>query len=151
MPSARGLVILDRDGVINRDSSDYVRSAADWVPLPGSIDAIARLSRAGFLIGVATNQSGVGRGYFTREAVYAMHRKLRRLVRAAGGTVDVIEFCPDAPWEASDCRKPAPGLLHRIARKTGVALSDARHGGRFITRPGSRRRGGLPLMVGRNG
>lgn len=119
------LVIVDRDGVINRDSSDYVRSAAEWVPLPGSIDALARLHRYGYVVAVATNQSGVGRGYFSRDAVYAMHRKLRRLVRRAGGEIASIVFCPHKPNTGCDCRKPAPGLLQQISRHTGLPLEGA--------------------------
>lgn len=112
---ARGLVILDRDGVINRDSAAFVKSAAEWLPLPGSIDAIAALSRAGFTVAVASNQSGLARGLFDRNALRGMHRKLRRLVAASGGTVDRIVVCPHGPDDGCDCRKPKPGLLLRLA------------------------------------
>ena len=114
--TARGLVILDRDGVINRDSSDFVKSAAEWVPLEGSIGAIAALSRGGYTVAVASNQSGVARGLFDRNALRAMHRKLRRLVSAKGGRIDRIVVCPHGPDDGCGCRKPAPGLLHRLAR-----------------------------------
>jgi D-glycero-D-manno-heptose 1,7-bisphosphate phosphatase len=112
----RGLVILDRDGVINRDSSDFVKSAAEWIPLEGSVGAIAELSRAGYTVAVASNQSGLARGYFNRKALRAMHRKLRRLVAAQGGHIDRIVVCPHGPGDGCDCRKPAPGLLERLAR-----------------------------------
>jgi D-glycero-D-manno-heptose 1,7-bisphosphate phosphatase len=121
LPTHR-LVILDRDGVINRDSRDFVKSAREWVPLPGSIDAIASFSRAGFIVTVASNQSGLARGLFDRRALYAMHRKLRRLVRNAGGHIDRIVVCPHGPHDGCNCRKPKTGLLERLGRhyKTGL-------------------------------
>lgn len=121
-PGAAGLVILDRDGVINRDSRDFVKTADEWQPLPGSIEGIATLSKAGFTVAVASNQSGLARGLFGRRTLDAMHRKLRRLVRAAGGRVDRIVVCPHGPDEGCDCRKPAPGLYLRLARHFGVSL-----------------------------
>lgn len=119
------LAILDRDGVINHDSDAFIRNAAQWVPIDGSIAAIARLSRAGFCVCVATNQSGIGRGLFGRDALYAMNRKLRRLVRAAGGEVDTVAFCPHRPDAGCECRKPGPGLLDAIAQRTGKPLRGA--------------------------
>lgn len=116
------LVILDRDGVINRDSDEYIKSAAEFIPLPGSIEAIARLSAAGYTVAVASNQSGIGRGLFPRSALYAMHRKLRRLAQSAGGTIGKIAFCPHAPKDNCDCRKPLPGLLLRIGAYYGCPL-----------------------------
>ena len=113
---ASKLVVLDRDGVINRDSAAFVKSAAEWLPLPGSIDAIARLSRAGCITAVASNQSGLARGLFDRNALRAMHRKLRRLVTRAGGRVDRIVVCPHGPDDGCHCRKPQPGLLLRLMR-----------------------------------
>ena len=112
----RGLVVLDRDGVINRDSREFVKSTSEWVPLPGSIEAIGELSRAGFTVAVASNQSGIARGLFDRRALAAMHRKLRRLVARAGGRVDRIVVCPHGPDDGCDCRKPKAGLLHRLGR-----------------------------------
>jgi D-glycero-D-manno-heptose 1,7-bisphosphate phosphatase len=119
---SRGLLILDRDGVINRDSADFVKSAEEWLPLPGSIAAIASLSRAGYTVTVASNQSGLARGLFDRKALRAMHRKLRRLVAGQGGRVDRIVVCPHGPDSGCDCRKPQPGLLRRLARYYGVSL-----------------------------
>lgn len=119
----KGLVILDRDGVINRDSSDFVKSVDEWIPLPGSIPAIADLCRAGYTVTVASNQSGLARGLLDRNALRAMHRKLRRLVNADGGHVDRIVVCPHGPDDGCDCRKPKPGLLRRIARYYGVELT----------------------------
>lgn len=119
----RGLVILDRDGVINRDSTDFVKSADEWVPLPGSIEAIAALSKAGYTVTVASNQSGLARCLFGLDELRAMHRKLRRLVAAGGGRVDHIFVCPHGPDDGCACRKPNPGLLYRIARHYGTALA----------------------------
>ncbi|MEM7612548.1 MAG: D-glycero-beta-D-manno-heptose 1,7-bisphosphate 7-phosphatase [Pseudomonadota bacterium] len=119
------LVILDRDGVINHDSDHYVRSAGQWLPIDGSIEAIAAMSKAGFVVTVATNQSGIGRGLYTRDALYQMNRKLRRLVGRIGGRVATIAFCPHTPGDDCACRKPRPGLLHDISRRTGIALAGA--------------------------
>ena len=116
------LVILDRDGVINHDSDDFVKTPAEWLPINGSIDAIARLSMAGFTVAVATNQSGVGRKLIEESALEAMHDKLRSLVRKAGGDVDSIAYCPHLPGDGCECRKPAPGLLKQLARHYGVPL-----------------------------
>ncbi|MGI9236561.1 MAG: D-glycero-beta-D-manno-heptose 1,7-bisphosphate 7-phosphatase [Woeseiaceae bacterium] len=119
----RKLVILDRDGVINRESSAFVKSPDEWVPLPGSIRAIATLSRAGFIVAVASNQSGLARGLFDRNTLRAMHRKLRKLVATAGGRVDRIEVCPHGPDEGCSCRKPSPGLLYRLAHRFHADLA----------------------------
>jgi len=119
-----GLVILDRDGVINRESAEFVKSTAEWIPLPGSIEAIARLSGAGFTVAVASNQSGLARGLFDRAVLSAMHRKLRRLVGKQGGRIDRIVVCPHGPDDGCDCRKPRPGLLERLARHYGVSMQD---------------------------
>lgn len=115
-------MILDRDGVINRDSSEFIKSSDEWLPLPGSLEAIARLSKAGFTVAVASNQSGLARGLFDRRALRSMHRKLRRLVAAHGGRVDRIEVCPHGPGDGCRCRKPAPGLYERLARRYGTSL-----------------------------
>ena len=120
--AARGLVILDRDGVINRDSPEFVKNTDEWHPIPGSIEAIAKLSGAGYTVAVASNQSGLARGLFDRNALRAMHRKLRRLVAAEGGRIDRIVVCPHGPGDGCNCRKPAPGLLLRLARHYGTSL-----------------------------
>ncbi len=116
-------VILDRDGVINRDSADYIKSLAEWQPLAGSIEAIARLSRAGFRVAVATNQSGVGRGLISAQALAAMHAELRRLVQAAGGELAGIFYCPHSPEAGCACRKPGIGLFQAIAHRFRVDLT----------------------------
>lgn len=117
------LVVLDRDGVINRDSPDFVKSAAEWRPLPGSIEAIAGLALAGYTVAVASNQSGLGRGLFDGEALEAMHAKLRECVRAAGGEVGHIVVCPHHPDEGCHCRKPRPGLLEALGEHYDVGLA----------------------------
>ena len=123
-PGKKRLVILDRDGVINRDSPDFVKSADEWIPLDGSIAAIASLSQAGFAVAVASNQSGLARGLFDHEALRRMHRKLVDLVVAEGGKVALIVICPHGPDDGCDCRKPAPGLLLQVADSLDVALDN---------------------------
>lgn len=115
-------VVLDRDGVINRDSPDYIKSLAEWQPLPGSIAAIAQLSRAGFGVVVATNQSGVGRGLIAPRALAAMHTELERLVAREGGAIAGIFYCPHAPEDGCSCRKPKTGLFEAIARRFAIDL-----------------------------
>jgi len=119
---SRRLVILDRDGVINHDSDEFVRTPAEWLPIDGSIEAIAKLSNAGFTVAVATNQSGIGRKLLDTPALDAMHEKLRSLVRDAGGDLDRIAYCPHHPDDGCDCRKPAPGLYKQLSREYGVPL-----------------------------
>lgn len=120
---AKGLVILDRDGVINRDSPDFIRSAAEWQPIPGSLEAIARLNHAGIHVAIATNQSGLARGYFDIDALNAMHQKMHALLARVGGHVDGIFFCPHGPDDQCCCRKPRPGLYQEIARRCHTSLS----------------------------
>ncbi len=118
----KGLIVLDRDGVINQDSSAFVKSAEEWLPLPGSIAAIAALSNAGFTVAIASNQSGLARGLFDAAALSAMHEKMHRLVAAAGGRVDHIIICPHGPDDGCNCRKPKPGMLLELGRHYGVSL-----------------------------
>jgi D-glycero-D-manno-heptose 1,7-bisphosphate phosphatase len=117
------VVILDRDGVINADSERFVKSIDEWIPLPGSIDAIARLSHAGYRVAVATNQSGLARGLLTPADLDTMHRKLRDLLAEQGGRIEMIVYCPHEPGENCDCRKPKPGMLLEIARRLSVSLA----------------------------
>jgi D-glycero-D-manno-heptose 1,7-bisphosphate phosphatase len=119
------LVILDRDGVINEDSDDYIKTLGEWVPVPGSIEAIAHLSRAGYSIGVATNQSGIARGYFDEVTLANMHALLCELVEEAGGQVDAICYCPHGPDEGCHCRKPNPGLLEQISAELQLPVRGA--------------------------
>ncbi|RRJ82588.1 D-glycero-beta-D-manno-heptose 1,7-bisphosphate 7-phosphatase [Aestuariirhabdus litorea] len=115
------LIILDRDGVINEDSDAYVKSLEEWIPIPGSIDAIARLSQAGHQVAIATNQSGLGRGLFPQSALDAMHQRLNQLVTSAGGCIAYIAYCPHAPEAGCQCRKPATGLIEQIEEVLGVS------------------------------
>ena len=116
------LVILDRDGVINFDSDEYVKSPAEWRPIPGSLEAIAQLNRAGYRVVVATNQSGVGRGLFDIETLNAIHERMRAQLGEVGGSIDAIFFCPHRPQDDCACRKPKPGLLLDIAARLRVSL-----------------------------
>ena len=116
------LVILDRDGVINHDSPAYIKSPEEWKPIPGSLEAIALLSQAGYRVLVATNQSGVGRGLFEMATLNAIHDKMHRALGLAGGRIDGIFYCPHAQDAGCNCRKPKPGLLEEIAHRFGVSL-----------------------------
>jgi len=118
-------VILDRDGVINQDSDEYIKSAQDWLPIVGSIEAIAQLSQAGIKVAVATNQSGINRGLFKECDLQAMHDKMRQLVQHANGRIDMVTYCPDGPDSGSPRRKPAPGMLLEIADTLAMPLSEA--------------------------
>lgn len=117
------LLILDRDGVINYDSDAYIKTLEEWIPIPGAIEAIARLSRAGWTIAVATNQSGLARGYYDLATLETMHARLRQLVAEQGGEVGLIVHCPHGPDEGCDCRKPKAGMLKHIASHYAVELT----------------------------
>lgn len=117
------LIILDRDGVINEDSDLYVKSAAEWRPLKGSAEAIARFNHAGWRVVVATNQSGIGRGLFDMATLNLMHEKMHKLVAQAGGRIDAVFFCPHKDDDHCDCRKPKPGLFFEIAKRFHVSLA----------------------------
>ncbi|ALM50864.1 D-glycero-beta-D-manno-heptose 1,7-bisphosphate 7-phosphatase [Halomonas huangheensis] len=114
------LVILDRDGVINQDSDEYVKSLQEWIPYPASITAMARLSQAGWKVAVATNQSGIGRGFYDEATLAAMHERMSSLVEAAGGHIDHIAWCPHVSEDNCDCRKPLPGLLKQVGEALGM-------------------------------
>lgn len=118
------LIILDRDGVINEDSEAFVKNAAEWIPIAGSIEAIATLSRAGYQVVIATNQSGLARGLFTEQDLQAMHDKMIALVEQAGGRIAGIFYCPHGPDDGCQCRKPLPGLLDQIAAAFNVSLQN---------------------------
>lgn len=117
------LIILDRDGVINQDSDAFVKNPAEWVALPGSLSAIARLTQAGYTVAVATNQSGLARGLFDTATLNAIHAKLHREVAQAGGAVGAIFLCPHGPKAGCTCRKPLPGMYYDIARRYDVNLN----------------------------
>ena len=117
------LVILDRDGVINYDSDDYIKSPDEWLPLPGSLEAIARLCRADYTVIVATNQAGVGRGLFSLDMLIRIHSKMASSIRDKGGRLDSVFFCPHSPADQCACRKPKPGMLLEIRDRLGIGLS----------------------------
>lgn len=118
------LVILDRDGVINQDSEAYVKSPEEWIPIPGSLQAIADLTRAGYVVVVASNQAGVGRGLFDLAALERIHAKMQDAVARQGGRIAGIFYCPHHPDAHCDCRKPKPGLLKQISAHFGAGLTN---------------------------
>lgn len=115
------LIVLDRDGVINEDSDAYVKTLEEWIPIPGSLQAIARLSKAGWTVAVATNQSGLARGMFSAATLDDMHFRMQQLVMEQGGRIDLIVHCPHGPKDGCGCRKPKPGLFRTIAEHFGLA------------------------------
>jgi len=111
----RKLIILDRDGVINYESPAYIKTPDEWIPIPGSLEAIAALSQAGYTVVVATNQSGVGRHYYSLDMLKRIHEKMQKELAALNGRIDHIYVCPHHPEAGCDCRKPKPGLFLKIA------------------------------------
>ena len=118
------LIILDRDGVINQDSDNFIKSVDEFIPLPGSLEAITKLKKAGYTIAVATNQSGIARGLYNLDTLNQMHDKLATLLREIGGKVDYIAYCPHGPDDNCDCRKPKPGMYKDIANHFSTSLED---------------------------
>nr|MDP2190713.1 D-glycero-beta-D-manno-heptose 1,7-bisphosphate 7-phosphatase [Rhodoferax sp.] len=118
------LVILDRDGTINEDSTEFIKTPEEWTPLPGALEAIARLNHAGWHVVIASNQSGLGRGLFDVATLNAMHAKMHRMLAAVGGRVDAVFYCPHAADEGCRCRKPEPGLFEQIGERYGLDLHD---------------------------
>ncbi|MEZ5564177.1 MAG: D-glycero-beta-D-manno-heptose 1,7-bisphosphate 7-phosphatase [Gammaproteobacteria bacterium] len=116
------IVVLDRDGVINYDSPNFIRTPDEWLPLPGSLQAIADLTQAGFTVVVASNQSGVGRGLFNADGLAAIHRRMTEAVEAVGGSIAGIFVCPHTPDDNCACRKPLPGLLRQVEARFDVSL-----------------------------
>jgi D-glycero-D-manno-heptose 1,7-bisphosphate phosphatase len=117
------LLILDRDGTINSDSDDFVKTPEEWLPLPGALEAIARLNHAGWHVVVASNQSGLGRGLFDVASLNAMHAKMYKMLAAQGGRIDAVFYCPHTADDDCHCRKPKPGLFEQIGSRFGVQLS----------------------------
>jgi D-glycero-D-manno-heptose 1,7-bisphosphate phosphatase len=118
------LVILDRDGTINEDSAEFIKSADEWLPLPGALEAIARLNHAGWHVVVASNQSGLGRGLFEVSDLNDIHAKMHSMLAASGGRVDAVFYCPHAGDDGCHCRKPAPGLFEQISDRYGFGLKN---------------------------
>ncbi len=142
------LVILDRDGVINEDSDAYIKSAAEWRPVPGSLEAIARFNRAGYTVVVASNQSGLGRKLFDLRALGAIHARMRKELAAAGGRIDAIFFCPHHPDAGCSCRKPADGLFRQIAERFQISLAGVPAiGDSLRDLQAARSAGAMPMLV----
>ncbi|HMS26599.1 MAG TPA: D-glycero-beta-D-manno-heptose 1,7-bisphosphate 7-phosphatase [Burkholderiaceae bacterium] len=117
------LIILDRDGTINEDSDDFIKSPEEWVPIPGALEAIARLNHAGWHTVIASNQSGLGRGLFDVSVLNAIHAKMHKQLATLGGRMDAIFFCPHTPDDNCHCRKPLPGLYEQILDRMGIDAS----------------------------
>jgi D-glycero-D-manno-heptose 1,7-bisphosphate phosphatase len=118
------LIVLDRDGVINHDSDEFIKSPDEWKPIAGSLEAIARFTQLGYHVVVATNQSGVGRGLFDMDTLNAIHEKMVKSVAQAGGRIDAVFFCPHTNAEHCECRKPKPGMLVDIASRFNTDASE---------------------------
>ncbi len=116
------MVVLDRDGVINQDSDAYIKSPEEWIPIPGSLEAIAKLNAAGYTVAVATNQSGIARGLFDADTLDAIHNRMHACLAEVGGFIDVVRLCPHGPDDGCDCRKPASGLFHQIQSELGMRM-----------------------------
>jgi len=117
------LVILDRDGVINFDSAQFIKNPAEWKPIPGSLEAIAQLNQSGYKVVVATNQSGVGRGLFDMDTLNQIHEKMHKALYTLGGRIDAIFYCPHAADSDCECRKPKPGMFKRISQTLNIDLN----------------------------
>lgn len=116
------LIILDRDGVINQDSDEYIKSPDEWQAIPGSLQAIARLNQADYQVVIASNQSGLGRNYFDMATLNAIHQKMHQQAQQVGASIDAIFFCPHLPDDHCDCRKPKPGLFQEISKRYDHSL-----------------------------
>ena len=125
MAAGARLVMIDRDGVINEDSGEFIKSVAEWRPIAGSLEAIASLHRAGWQVAVVTNQSGVGRGLYDEATLGQIHEHMRERVRAAGGSLAGVYYCPHLPDAGCECRKPKPGMFRALERELGVSVVGA--------------------------
>lgn len=142
------LIVLDRDGIINQDSLNYIKSPDEFVLIPGSVESIARLTASGYKIAIATNQSGVSRGLYTEDVLAAIHQKMIDAVMASAGTIDVIEYCIHLPSEQCYCRKPNPGMLLTIAKKFNCSLNNVPFvGDRISDIEAAYAAGANPIMV----
>ncbi len=121
---SQAYVLLDRDGVINHDSADYIKSADEWHPIAGSLEAIALLNKHGFKVVVITNQSGISRGFYDEATLEKIHKKMHQLTAEKGGAIAAVFYCPHGPDDHCDCRKPKPGLLNTFAKKNKLSLAD---------------------------
>ncbi len=142
------LVMMDRDGVINEDSAEFIKSVEEWRPIPGSLEAIAALHRAGWRVAVVTNQSGVGRGLYDEPTLAQIHEHMRERVRAAGGELAGIYYCPHLPEDGCECRKPRPGMFRALERELGLAVAGAPYvGDRLSDVEAAEAVGARPMLV----
>ena len=142
------LIILDRDGVINYDSDEYIKSAEEWQAIPGSLDAIARLHHAGYHVVVASNQAGIARGKFDIDALNSIHQKMHTHLAQYGGVINAVFFCPHGPDDNCDCRKPKPGLLLEVARRLRTTLKGVYAvGDKFSDLEAASAAGAIPVLV----
>lgn len=140
--------MIDRDGVINEDSADFIKSVAEWRPIRGSLEAIAALHQAGWQVAVVTNQSGIGRGLYDETALREIHEHMRDRVRAAGGELAGVYYCPHRPDAGCDCRKPKPGMLRALERELGVSTAGAPYiGDRLSDVEAAEAVGARPMLV----
>ncbi len=140
--------MVDRDGVINEDSLEFVKSVAEWRPIAGSLEAIAALHRAGWRVAVVTNQSGVGRGLYDEATLADIHRHMRERVEAAGGELAGIYYCPHLPDAGCECRKPKPGLFRALERELGLSVKGAPYiGDRISDVEAAHAVGARPMLV----
>lgn len=148
MAQRAGLVMIDRDGVINEDSDEFIKSVAEWRPIAGSLEAIAALHRAGWRVAVVTNQSGIGRGLYDEATLAAIHDHMRAQVLAAGGALAGIYYCPHLPNAGCQCRKPKPGMFRALERELGVSVAGAPYiGDRLSDVEAAEAVGARPLLV----
>jgi len=148
MASGARLVMIDRDGVINEDSGEFIKSVAEWRPIAGSLEAIASLHRAGWMVVVVTNQSGVGRGLYDEATLGQIHEHMRSRVRAAGGELAGVYYCPHMPDAGCECRKPKPGMFRALERELGVSVVGAPYiGDRMSDVEAAEAVGARPMLV----
>ena len=148
MASGARLVMIDRDGVINEDSGEFIKSVAEWRPIPGSLEAIASLHRAGWQVAVVTNQSGIGRGLYDEATLAQIHKHMRARVRAAGGELAGVYYCPHLPDDGCECRKPKPGMFRALERELGVSVVGAPYiGDRMSDVEAAEGVGARPMLV----
>ncbi len=141
-------LILDRDGVINHDSDDYIKSPEEWLPIPGSLKAIAKANRAGFRVIVVTNQSGLARGYFDIDTLNAIHKKMHQKLARLGGRIEAVIFCPHGPDDGCDCRKPKSGMLKEIRDRLNISLEKVWFvGDTFSDIQAAKAVGAVPVLV----
>ncbi|MGM9487081.1 D-glycero-beta-D-manno-heptose 1,7-bisphosphate 7-phosphatase [Ideonella sp. YS5] len=145
------LVILGRDGILNRFREDHVKEPAEWESIPGALEAVAKLNHSGWHVVVATNQSGIGRGMIDMAAVNAVHLQMMKLLAAKGGRIDAVFFCPHTPEDNCECRKPLPGMMRDIAERYGVDLEDVPMVGDTLRDLQAARAAGCPPHLVRTG